>query len=382
MFRRNRKFAGTRISLIIALVAGLMGVIPAAAGEGANSSTVSVHIQTPSDPVHISSGESKLVPLSIAEAENISGTITNRTYQFFTQYDVPLSAPFGPFPANVKLDSVGTASWNELVYLPEAVADQARSTKEYALFLKTTFTGSLSSGERFSANSSLLLLLPPDNFSKVSPADGALVPPAGISLQWNSSVGAVDYEYCFDTINNNSCDTDWTGTYWLGTYDTNAALQDLPPATTFYWQVRANNTTGTTYANNGNWWEFTTVPPTATYTPTRTPKGALTSTPITPTPTRTATPHPPTATQTFTPSLTATATPTPTQTLTSLPSTVTRTPTNTPKGPRTNTPTPTQTVTPHPPTATFTPSPTTDEQGLFTDLHCSGWHLAAERDHL
>jgi hypothetical protein len=36
-------------------------------------------------------------------------------------------------------------------------------------------------------------------------------------------------------------------------------LSGLTPATSYYWQVRANNTLGTTNANGGTWWTFTTT---------------------------------------------------------------------------------------------------------------------------
>ena len=264
MFNLQRITTIARASLIVALMTGLMRVNPTQAANHGNfhvdeSNTFSkVSVQTPHYPVGMGGGESKLVPYSISELPNLSGRITSRTYQFFTQYDVPISESFGPFRVDIPLNSAGTTDWNELVYLPKAVAETAHEIRDYAVVLKTTFKGELNTGREFSAEASLSLLLPPDTFSKANPADAALASPTGLSLQWNSSLGAVDYEYCFDTIDNNSCDTNWTGTYWLGTYDTNAALQDLPSNTTFYWQVRANNTTGTTYANNGVWWEFTT----------------------------------------------------------------------------------------------------------------------------
>lgn len=264
MFNLLRITTIGRVSLIVALMTGLMRVNPAQAANNGTfhvdeSDTFSkVGVQTPHYPVGMGGGESKLVPYSISELPNLSGRITSRTYQFFTQYDVPISESFGPFRVDTPLNLAGTTDWNELVYLPKAVAETVHDIRDYVVVLKTTFKGELNTGQKLSAEASLALLLPPDTFSKVSPADAALVSPTGLSLQWNSSLGAVDYEYCFDTIDNNSCDTNWTGTYWLGTYDANAALQDLPSDTTFYWQVRANNTTGTTYANNGDWWEFTT----------------------------------------------------------------------------------------------------------------------------
>ena len=218
-----------------------------------------VDISTPSHPVGIASRETKLVPYRLKEKGNVSGKITARTYQFFTQYDIPLSEEMGPFKTGIPVRSQQETDWNELVYLPESVAEKAASMDEYAIVLKTTFKGKSSSGAGFAARTSLLLLLPPKSFSKDIPENQAADQSTSPTLQWDASLGAVDYEYCFDTVDNNSCDTHWTGTYWLTTGDTNAALQNLPSGTTFYWQVRANNTAGTTYANDSTWWSFTTA---------------------------------------------------------------------------------------------------------------------------
>jgi len=224
-----------------------------------NTSFPQVSISTPSYPVGMRSKETILVPYHLKEMGNVSGEIISRTLQFYTQYDVPLSEPMGPFPTNISVKSLDTTDWNELVYLPESVFDKARSMEEYAIVLKTTFQGKSQSGAKFNAQASLLLLFPPAPFSKTTPANRAIDQSTNPFLHWRSSIGAIDYEYCFDTLDNNSCDTDWTGTYWLGTYDRKVALQNLPSGTTFYWQVRANNTAGTTYSNKGNWWSFTTA---------------------------------------------------------------------------------------------------------------------------
>jgi hypothetical protein len=39
-----------------------------------------------------------------------------------------------------------------------------------------------------------------------------------------------------------------------------AAIRGLSQATVYYWQVRAINSFGATYANGGAWWRFTTAP--------------------------------------------------------------------------------------------------------------------------
>src|SRR5215212_2955404 len=217
-----------------------------------NASFSQVSISTPSYPVGMGSGETKLVLYRLEELNNVPGEITSRTLQFYTQYDVPLSEPMGPFPTQISVKSLDTTVWNELVYLPKRVANQARSMEDYAIILKTTFTGVSSSGAPFKTQASLLLLLSPSSFSKATPTHGAVIQSTDPSLQWNSSIGAIDYEYCFDTVNNNACDTNWTGTY-----HTNAVLHGLAHGIRFYWQVRANNTAGRTSANNGTWWSFT-----------------------------------------------------------------------------------------------------------------------------
>ena len=44
---------------------------------------------------------------------------------------------------------------------------------------------------------------------KVTPAGGAQGQPTNPTLTWTLSSGAVDYEYCYDTIDNGACDTSW-----------------------------------------------------------------------------------------------------------------------------------------------------------------------------
>ena len=211
-----------------------------------------INITTPPNPVGLKSGERKFVTYSLKEMDNVSGEITSRTYQFYTQYGVPLSEPMGPYPANIEINPLQTIEWNELVYIPESVVNKARAIEDFAMVLKTTFKGKSLSGTGFNAQASLLLIIPPSVFGKVPPANNSFIPASNQSLQWNSSVGATDYQYCFDTVNNNICDTSWHGTY-----DTHAQLTGLLLGAKYYWQVRANNMAGTIYADNGVWWSFT-----------------------------------------------------------------------------------------------------------------------------
>jgi hypothetical protein len=97
----------------------------------------------------------------------------------------------------------------------------------------------------------------PPAFNKSLPSSGATAQSTSPTLSWGTSSGAISYEYCIDTINNNACDTSWTGN---GT-STSKALSGLSPGTPYYWHVRANNAGGTTYANSSTtaFWSFTTA---------------------------------------------------------------------------------------------------------------------------
>jgi hypothetical protein len=94
----------------------------------------------------------------------------------------------------------------------------------------------------------------PGAFSKNSPGDGATGLSTSPTLSWSSSAGASTYEYCFDTTNDNICSVSWTN----AVTSTQASLNGLAAGTTYYWQVRATNTWGTTAANANLWWSFKT----------------------------------------------------------------------------------------------------------------------------
>ncbi len=96
----------------------------------------------------------------------------------------------------------------------------------------------------------------PNNFGKVYPSNGAVgANYQSQDLSWASVQNAESYDYCVDTSNDNAC-TGWTSTG----ANTQVTLTNLDRNTTYYWQVRANNTVGTTYANwhTDAFWSFTT----------------------------------------------------------------------------------------------------------------------------
>ena len=103
-------------------------------------------------------------------------------------------------------------------------------------------------------DSDTTLVCPPGPFNKTSPTNNATGVSINPTLSWGTSSDAYQYEYCYDTINNSACDTAWTTEFGIS-----ASLSGLANGTPYYWQVRASNPSGTTYANGGTWWKFTTV---------------------------------------------------------------------------------------------------------------------------
>ncbi len=94
----------------------------------------------------------------------------------------------------------------------------------------------------------------PGNFSKTSPADAASGQSTVQALIWSASSGASSYEYCIDTSDDSVCNSSWIHVV----AGTSADPGELSTLTTYFWQVRAMNGGGTTEANGGSWWRFTT----------------------------------------------------------------------------------------------------------------------------
>ena len=95
----------------------------------------------------------------------------------------------------------------------------------------------------------------PAAFSKTRPPAARRRYPRTAALSWQAPDGAVSYYYCIDTSNNGSCDSGWI---YIGNATTSAPLA-AGPATTYYWQVRASNGGGTSDADGGTFWSFTTA---------------------------------------------------------------------------------------------------------------------------
>ena len=165
---------------------------------------------------------------------------------------------------------------------PNLICNDIYNNQNYGLFNATTGTGILaeyqwwgspsgpyhptnnqsgtgnrvSDGVIFSPWATQSCLTPPGTFSKTGPVNGLTGTTTNPTLNWETSAGASSYEFCYDTSNNNVCDTNWTS---MGT-STHVDLSGLANYTTYHWQVRALNTVGAREANSNTWWSFTTVP--------------------------------------------------------------------------------------------------------------------------
>jgi len=100
-------------------------------------------------------------------------------------------------------------------------------------------------------------VLPPGAFSKSSPSNGNTCASSSPTLDWADSSDATSYEFCYDTIVNNSCSGNWISTGSTS----QVGLSGLGNGISYEWQVRAINSGGTTYADGGTMWNFTTLTP-------------------------------------------------------------------------------------------------------------------------
>lgn len=97
--------------------------------------------------------------------------------------------------------------------------------------------------------------VPPGAFTKTLPANGATGQSITPTLVWQASPNATAYEYCIDTVNDATCNSNWVST--TNTFVT--LTTGVGPNITYYWQVRATNSAGLVYANNNEWASFSTT---------------------------------------------------------------------------------------------------------------------------
>jgi hypothetical protein len=91
----------------------------------------------------------------------------------------------------------------------------------------------------------------PAAFGKLLPGVGASGLGSALTLAWGHSSAATAYEVCVDTVDDSACSSTWRPVGTATSYGPGALA-----AGTYYWQVRATNSSGTATADGGTWWSF------------------------------------------------------------------------------------------------------------------------------
>ncbi|MFN3705508.1 MAG: S8 family serine peptidase [Thermoflexales bacterium] len=107
----------------------------------------------------------------------------------------------------------------------------------------------------------------PQPFSKLSPPDGSGQQPLSGTLSWSASIGATSYALCGPTTNVADCAN--AANYISVGNVTSITYTGLLSATPYFWQVRAVNPNGVTYADGGIGAQstFTTMLPPVAFLP-------------------------------------------------------------------------------------------------------------------
>ncbi len=124
---------------------------------------------------------------------------------------------------------------------------------------------------------------PPGAFLKQAPANNALDQPTSLALQWTPSASATSYAYCLDTTAHAAYNATCNSTWQSAGLNTSVTVSSLAYATTYYWQVEATGDGGTTLADSGNWWTFSTLATQPSAFSKLSPSNGATSVPLTPT---------------------------------------------------------------------------------------------------
>lgn len=121
--------------------------------------------------------------------------------------------------------------------------------------VRTTNSAGITLGNKGTTWSFSVVQLP-SAFAKSTPTNTQSLTAASTTLTWASSANASSYEYCI-AASIAACTT------WKSTGSTRSAtITGLAHSSTYYWQVRARNSGGTTSADSDSYYRFTvTLPP-------------------------------------------------------------------------------------------------------------------------
>ena len=146
----------------------------------------------------------------------------------------------GSVPAGLTLSSTGL------------ISGRPTTAGTSSFTVRTTDTAGRTAGQALSIT--VVQANPPGAFAKSSPTNNATKVSRTPRLSWAASNNATGYEYCISTTA--SCPIG--GWVSVGT-SRSVTLTSRAANTAYWWQARAINTGGTTLANAGTWWKFTTT---------------------------------------------------------------------------------------------------------------------------
>ncbi|MFM7755719.1 MAG: S8 family serine peptidase [Actinomycetota bacterium] len=168
-------------------------------------------------------------------------------------YSQTLQASGGAAPYSWTVTGLDTANSGLSASTAGVISGTPRVATTYTL--NVSVTDSATPPVTISTSMTLTVQPPsvvPGAFNKLSPANGTTgVSRTSLALSWQASAGAVSYQVCLNTTT--FCST-WSN---VGS-STTAVASSLRSRTVYYWQVRAVNADGTTVADSGTWWRFTT----------------------------------------------------------------------------------------------------------------------------
>jgi subtilisin family serine protease len=192
--------------------------------------------------------------LTIGSAPSVTQSPSDRAVAVGATASFTAGASGVPTPAAQWQESANGTTFTNISGATSAAYAFTASAADNGKRYRVVFTNSFGS---VSTNSARLTVGPPPSFLKLSPEAATEASAAGAVLEWESSTGAASYEYCVDGVNNDACDSTW-----VAVGDVRGATSaPLAIGSTYYWQVRAVNTFGTTLADNGAWFSFVAMRP-------------------------------------------------------------------------------------------------------------------------
>lgn len=183
---------------------------------------------------------SKISPSNVATGVSVTPTLQWAASSGATSYEYCLQTTAAP-----------CTSWVPAAGTSVAIVAPLTGNTTYYWQVRSLYAGS-SVEANSSAWWSFTTIGGPGAFSKSAPATGSIGLSTTRLLSWGAAANATSYEYCVKE-GVAPCTT------WIST-GTNRTVTPagLAFGKTYYWQVRARNASGTTEANGGTYWTYST----------------------------------------------------------------------------------------------------------------------------